>query len=109
VDLIGVSPVVELAVGAFTVGQAALKSSSSKVAKYEKACSNNQHVFISFAFDTFGFPAREVVDLLHRIERVLHNNVMTPRSMNIVLTMIGFVIQKGLATQLVASLLSIHM
>jgi hypothetical protein len=39
------------------VGQAALKAASCKVAKYEKAFSDNQHAFILFAFDTFGFLA----------------------------------------------------
>ncbi|MCI67229.1 xylem serine proteinase, partial [Trifolium medium] len=52
----------------FTVGQAALKAASSKVAKHKKACSDNQHVFISSAFDTFGFLAPEVVDLLRRVQ-----------------------------------------
>jgi hypothetical protein len=57
VDLTGVSPLVGLGVAAFTVGQTALKAASSKVAKHEKACSDNQHVFIPFAFDTFDFLA----------------------------------------------------
>jgi len=57
VDLTGVSPLVGLGVGPFTVGHAALKVASSKVAKHEKACSDNQHAFIRFVFDTFGFLA----------------------------------------------------
>jgi hypothetical protein len=108
VDLTGVSPLVSLGVGDFTIGQAALKDASSKVAKHEKACSGNQHAFISFAFDTFGFLASEAVDLLHRVQRVMHSNIMSPRSMNVVFTMIGFAIQKGLAAQLVARLPPIH-
>jgi len=52
VDLTGVSPLVGLGVETFTVGHAPLKVVSSKVAKHEKACSDNQHVFILFAFDT---------------------------------------------------------
>ena len=56
-DLIEVSPLVRLRADAFTVGQTTLKDSSSKVTKYEKACSNNQHVFILFAFDTFWLPS----------------------------------------------------
>ena len=44
VDLIGVSPLVRLGIGALTVGQAALKGASSKVYKHEKAFSHNQHV-----------------------------------------------------------------
>jgi hypothetical protein len=44
-----------LGVGDFTVGRAALKAASSKMVKHETTCSNNQHVFILFSFDTFGF------------------------------------------------------
>jgi len=55
VDLIRVSPLAGLGVGAFTVGQTALKVASSKAPKHEKTCSDNQHVFRPFDFDTFGF------------------------------------------------------
>ncbi|MCI00955.1 5'-methylthioadenosine/S-adenosylhomocysteine nucleosidase, partial [Trifolium medium] len=79
-------------------GQAALKAASSKVAKHEKTCSENQHAFIPFTFDTFGFLAPDVVDLLRRVLRVMHNNVVSPNSMDVVFKIIGFAIQKGLAT-----------
>jgi hypothetical protein len=108
VDLTGVSPLVGLGVGPFTVGHAALKAASRKVVKHEKACSDNQHTFIPFAFDTFDFLAPEAVDLLHRVQKVMLSNVMSPRSMNVVFTRIGFAIQKGLAAQLVARLPSIQ-
>jgi len=108
VDLTGVSPLVGLGVRPFTVGQTALKAASSKVAEHEKTCSDNQHAFIPFPFDTFGFLASDVVDLLHRVQKVMHNNVMSPRSMNVVFTRIGFAIQKGLAAQLVTNLPSIQ-
>ena len=108
VDLTGVSPLVGLGVRPFTVGQATLKAASSKVAKHEKACFDNQHVFIPFAFVTFGFLAPEAVGLLHRVQKVMHSNVMSPRSMNVVFTRIDFAIQKGLAAQLVARLTSIQ-
>jgi len=55
VDLIEVSPFVGLSVGPFTVWQTAFKAASNKVVKYEKTYSDNQHAFIPFAFDTFGF------------------------------------------------------
>jgi len=102
VDLTEVSPLVGLRVGAFTVGHSALKAASSKVTKHEKACSDNQHTFIPFAFDAFGFLASEVADLLHRVQRVMHNNVMSHRSMNVVFTRSDFTTQKGLAAQLIA-------
>jgi hypothetical protein len=66
------------------VGRAALKAASSKMVKHEKACSDNQHVFILFAFDTFDFLAPEAVELLNRIQKIMHSNVMSPMSMNVV-------------------------
>jgi len=72
VDLTGVSPLLGLGVRAFIIGQAALKVASSKMAKHKKACSDNQHAFIPFAFYTFGFLAPEAVDLLHRVQKVMH-------------------------------------
>ncbi|GJS21222.1 retrotransposon protein, putative, ty1-copia subclass [Tanacetum coccineum] len=55
----------------FVAGQAALKAELSKVAKHEKACLENQHVFIPFAFDTFGFLAPEADEFLNRVQRVV--------------------------------------
>ncbi|KAI3721949.1 hypothetical protein L2E82_32969 [Cichorium intybus] len=109
VDLTGVSPLVNLRSGSFTVGQAALKAAACKVDKHEKACRENQHVFIPFAFDTFGFLASEAVELLNRVQRVMHSTIMSPRSMNFVFKRIGFAIQKGLAAQLVARLPNVFM
>ena len=91
------------------MGQAALKAASCKVMKHEKACIENQHVFIPFAFDTFGFIAPEAVDLLNRVQRVMHSNVMTPKSMDVVFKRVSFVIQKGVAAQLVVRLPSTYM
>jgi hypothetical protein len=66
-DLIGVSPLVGLRAWDFIAGQAALKAATNKVTKHEKACSDNQHAFIPFVFDTFGFLSSDVVDLLQYI------------------------------------------
>ncbi|KAJ0745299.1 putative exostosin [Helianthus annuus] len=101
----GVSPLVGLGGSAFTVGQAA----SGKVTKHEKACIDNQHVFIPFAFDTFGFLAPEAVDLLSRVQRVMHSNVTTPRSMDVVFKRLSFAIKKGVAAQFVVRLPTISM
>ncbi|KAK2415953.1 hypothetical protein QL285_038390 [Trifolium repens] len=46
VDLTGVSPLVGFGARDFIVGRAALKVASNNIAKYEKACSDYQHVFI---------------------------------------------------------------
>ncbi|KAL4565709.1 hypothetical protein LXL04_029812 [Taraxacum kok-saghyz] len=106
VDLTGVSPLVGLRNEGFIMGQAALKAAACKVMKHEKACLENQHVFIPFAFDTFGFLAPEAVHLLNRVQRVMHSNVMTPKSMDVVFQRVSFAIQKGVAAQLVARLSS---
>ncbi|KAK2421664.1 hypothetical protein QL285_032272 [Trifolium repens] len=82
VNLTRVSPLVGLGSEIFTVGQAAIKAASSKVAKHKKACSDNQHAFIPFAFDTFGFLASEDVSLLQRVQKV----------MNVIFKRIGFAI-----------------
>ncbi|GKF35002.1 hypothetical protein Tco_0108202, partial [Tanacetum coccineum] len=107
VDLVGVFPLVGLSSRGFTVGQIALKAASCKVTKHEKACIENQYMFILFAFDTFGFLAPEAVELLKKVQHVMHNNAMTLRSTYVVLKRISFAIQKVLAVQLVARLLSI--
>ncbi|GJT27747.1 hypothetical protein Tco_0908022, partial [Tanacetum coccineum] len=90
VDLTGVSSLVGLISQGFTAGQAALKAASCKVKKHKKASIKNQHVLIPFAFDTFGFLAREAVELSSRAQRVMNNNVMTHRSTNVVFKRIGF-------------------
>jgi hypothetical protein len=76
----------------FTAGRTTLKAASSKMVKHEKTCSDNQHVFIPFAFDTFGFLAPEAVHILKRIQKAMHSNVISPRSMNIVFQKLSFVI-----------------
>nr|GEX30200.1 putative reverse transcriptase domain-containing protein [Tanacetum cinerariifolium] len=102
VNLTGVSPLMGLCSRGFTAGQAALIAASGKMTKHEKVCIENQHMFIPFAFDTFGFLEHEVVELLNQVQRVMHNNVMTHRSTDVVFKRIGFSIQKRLAAQLVA-------
>ncbi|MFS7934949.1 hypothetical protein Hanom_Chr05g00397681 [Helianthus anomalus] len=69
----------------------------------------NLYSSIPFAFDTFGFLAPEAVDLLSRVQRVMHSNVMTPRFMDVVFKRLSFVIQKGVAAQLAARLPTISM
>jgi len=68
-----------------------LKDVSNKVVKHEKTCSDNQHTFIQFNFDSFDFLTSEDVDILYIIQMVMHINVMTPKSINIVFMIICFV------------------
>ncbi|KAJ0643443.1 putative exostosin [Helianthus annuus] len=79
VDLTGVSPLVGLKDKGFVVGQAVLKAEASKVAKHEKACLENQHVFVPFAFDTFGGLAPDAVRLLNRVQKVVNSNSSSPK------------------------------
>lgn len=64
----------------------------------------NQHTFILFAFDTFGFLTPEAMELLNKVQLVMHSDVMTPRSIDVVFKRIIFAIQKRVATQLVVRL-----
>ncbi|KAL8255894.1 hypothetical protein R6Q59_030961 [Mikania micrantha] len=93
----------------FVAGQAARKAESKKVDKHAKACAENQHVFVPFAFDTFGSLASEAIHFLTRVQRVIHNNCSTPRGQEFVFGRLGFAIQKGLAAQLVARLPAVLM
>ncbi|MCI02441.1 auxilin-like protein, partial [Trifolium medium] len=104
VDLTGVSSLVGLATGDFTVGQTTLKAASSKVVKHGGACADNEHVFIHFAFDIFDFLAPEAMNILKKVQKVMHINMVSPRSQDVVFNMIGLVIQKEIAVQLVARL-----
>jgi hypothetical protein len=72
--------------------------------KYDKTCFDNQHVFIPFAFDTFSFLAPKAVNLLKIIQKVMHSNVVSSKSMNVVFQRLNFAIQKGLPVQLVVRL-----
>jgi hypothetical protein len=72
------------------------------VNKHEKTDYDNQHAFISFAFNTFDFLAQEAVNILKIVQRVMHINVVSPRSLDGVFKRIGFAIKTMLAAQLVA-------
>ncbi|KAK2422181.1 hypothetical protein QL285_032735 [Trifolium repens] len=86
VDLTGVSLLVCLRAETFTVEQTALKAASSKVAKHDKTYFDNQHPFIPLAFETFGFLAPEVTSLLQRVQKIMPNNVVSPRAKNVIFT-----------------------
>jgi hypothetical protein len=48
-----------------------------------KTCVENQHIFISFAFDTFSFLALEPINLLKIGQKNMHNNIMSSKSMSV--------------------------
>ncbi|KAJ0449913.1 putative exostosin [Helianthus annuus] len=94
VDLTGVSPLVWLKDKGFVVGQSVLKAEASKVAKHEKVCLENQHVFVPFAFDTFGGLVPDAVRLLNRVQKVVNSNSSSLKVSNFVFSRIGFSIQR---------------
>ncbi|MFS7995493.1 hypothetical protein Hanom_Chr12g01118551 [Helianthus anomalus] len=49
------------------------------------------------------------MDLLSRVQRVMHSNIMTPRSMDVVFKKLSFAIKKGVAVQLVTRLPAISL
>jgi hypothetical protein len=57
----------------------------------------------------FGFLALDAVNIVKRVQRDVHSNVVYPKSLDIVFKRIDFAIQKGLAAQLIACLPSIQM
>jgi hypothetical protein len=71
-----------------------LKVISNKMVKYRKVCSDNQHIFISFVFDIFGFLISKIVNYLKKVQKVMYNNNMSLRSMNVVFQRLNFIIQK---------------
>nr|GEW95801.1 auxilin-like protein [Tanacetum cinerariifolium] len=95
VNLTRVFPLMGLRSHGFTEGQATLKPTSCKVTKHEKACIENQHVFIPFEFETFSFLSPEAIELLSRVQQVMHDNVMTPRSTNVVFNLLALQFNKG--------------
>jgi hypothetical protein len=54
------------------VGYTALKAVSSRMAKHEKTFFDNQHIFILFAFDSFGFLAQKAENLLKNVQKVMY-------------------------------------
>jgi hypothetical protein len=48
-----------------------------------------------FAFFIFGFLAPDAVTILKRVQRVMHDNVVSPRSLNVVFKRIDLPSKKG--------------
>ncbi|MFS8029156.1 putative exostosin [Helianthus anomalus] len=93
----------------FVAGHAITKAEAGKVSKHEKACIENQHVFVPFAFDTFDALAPDAVRFLKRVQQVVSSNTAHVKGQNFVFSRVGFAIQKGVAAQLVARLPAISL
>jgi hypothetical protein len=59
-----------------------LKTASNKMSNMRKRVMTINTFFISFAFDTFDFLlTTEAVNLLKRVQMVMHSNIVSPMSM----------------------------
>lgn len=65
--------------------QAILKAFSNKYQNMRKTYSDNQHIFILFVFDIFSFLISQTNNA-----KAYHNNVLFPRTINIVFKTILF-------------------
>lgn len=86
------------------VDQAVERAAKKKVDKHEKACVENNHAFLPFAFDSFGALEREAGEFLRRIQKVMGHYVTSPGSVHFVFSRPNFAIQRAVAAQLVARL-----
>jgi hypothetical protein len=55
----------------------------------------DQHIFILFVFDTFGFLIPEAVDILKRVQRIMYNNVVSHKSQDVVFTKLNLSSKKS--------------
>ncbi|KAL5714452.1 hypothetical protein ACHQM5_016415 [Ranunculus cassubicifolius] len=104
VDLTGSSPLVGLGQGIFEVHKALENATRKKYAKHDKACQEGGYEFIPFGFTTFGGLSEEAIDLLSRVEKVAHQHLVCYKSTKFVFHRLGFLIQKGIAAQIVSRL-----
>jgi hypothetical protein len=74
------------------VGYTTLKVALNKLVKREKTYYDNQRPFIPYMFYTFDFLVE--VDLLNRIQMVIHNHIITLRSMHLCLKECHFLLIK---------------
>ncbi|KAJ0743220.1 putative exostosin [Helianthus annuus] len=95
VDFTGVSPLAGLRENGFVVGQAIRKAESKKVDKHAKACTDNQHAFVPFAFDNFGSLAPEAIRLLTRVQKVVNSSCSSTGGQGFVFNMLEFAFRKG--------------
>jgi hypothetical protein len=71
--------------------QAALKVPLSKLANFKKKCYDYQDTFIPFMFDILSFRS-EVVDIFKRFSRIMYNNIVSFKSLEIVFKRIDYAI-----------------
>jgi len=74
------------------VGQTILKTASNKMIERKKSFSENQYVFIPFVFDIFCFIKQNVIDVLQKVQMIMHINVVFPRFMDVVFKRTGLLI-----------------
>lgn len=83
----------------FTMEKTTLKDTSRKEVKYEKVCSDKQHIFYYYLRLTFLAPSTKGNEYFTRVQKFMHINVMSLRYVNAVLPSI-----KELALQIITHL-----
>ncbi|KAJ0789034.1 putative exostosin [Helianthus annuus] len=94
VDLASASPLVGLRDHGFVAGQVITKAKAVKVAKHKKACIENQHVFVPFAFDTFSSLTPNAVRFLKQVQQVVSSNITHVKGHNFVLVGYGLLFRR---------------
>ncbi|KAL5723796.1 hypothetical protein ACHQM5_007146 [Ranunculus cassubicifolius] len=104
VDLTGNSPLVGFNGGPFDKERGLRLASKKKFEKHELACSKAGYEFIPFCFTTFGGMGEEAKEFMKRVEKVTHHHLVCYNSTKFVLHRLSFMIQKGVAAQIVSRL-----
>jgi hypothetical protein len=60
-------------------------------------------------FDTFGFLASDAVNILKKLQRVMHNNAISSKSLDVVFKRICFTIKKKISNELIVHLFFIQL
>lgn len=68
------------------------KSGRTKWANIKNRVLTINIIFNPFMFNTFDFLELEIVDIVQRVQRIIHKNVVSPSYMNVAFKRIGFVI-----------------
>lgn len=96
IDLTKMSPLVGIRNNEFIASHLSRRNQAKLVNK-KNASLENQHVFIHFAFDTFGFLVIEFAVFQNMVKRVVHSKFSASKTQSIDFSRIGLAIQKRIA------------
>ncbi|KAL5717905.1 hypothetical protein ACHQM5_010858 [Ranunculus cassubicifolius] len=104
VDLTCCSPLVGFVDGYFDKDKGLRNMVRKKYDKHDKACQDGGFEFLPFGFTSFGCLCEEAIDFMTRVEKVAHSHLVCYKSTKFVFHRLGFLIQKGIAAQIVSRL-----